>query len=99
MNHLDKGWDLIIAFPECTHIAVSGARHFAEKREDGRQRAAIEFFLAMWESPCRHIAIENPVGIMSGGRKYLQEHHPDLYERAKNLPQPQMIQPWQFGHP
>lgn len=91
-------WDLIIAFPECTHIAVSGARHFAEKRKDGRQRAAIEFFLAMWEAPCDHIAIENPVGIMSGDRKYLKEHHPDLYERAKNLPRPQMIQPWQFGH-
>jgi site-specific DNA-cytosine methylase len=92
-------WDRIIAFPPCTHIAVSGARHFAEKRKDGRQRAAIEFFLAMWEAPCDHIAIENPVGIMSGDRKYLQEHYPDLYERAKNLPQPQMIQPWQFGHP
>lgn len=92
-------WDLIIAFPECTHIAVSGARHFAEKRADGRQRAAIEFFLAMWEAPCDHIAIENPVGIMSGERAYLKEHYPDLYERAKNLPQPQMIQPWQFGHP
>jgi site-specific DNA-cytosine methylase len=94
-----KQWDMIIAFPECTHIAVSGARHFAEKRADGRQRAAIEFFLAMWEAPCDHIAIENPVGIMSGDRKYLKKYYPDLYERAKNLPQPQMIQPWQFGHP
>lgn len=92
-------WDMIIAFPECTHIAVSGARHFAEKRKDGRQRRAIEFFLAMWEAPCDRIAIENPVGIMSGDRKYLKKHFPDLYERAKSLPKSQCIQPWQFGHP
>ena len=37
-------WDMIIAFPPCTHLAVSGARHFEKKRADGRQREGIEFF-------------------------------------------------------
>lgn len=92
-------WDMIIAFPECTHLAVSGARHFAEKRKDGRQRAAIEFFLKMYNAPCNRVAVENPVGIMSGNREYLKEHFPDLYEQAKVLPKPQYIQPWQHGHP
>lgn len=92
-------WDAIIIHPECTHLAVSGARHFAEKRKDGRQRRAIEFFLKMWDVPARFICIENPVGIMSGDRAYLEEHFPDLYEKAKNLPVPQFIQPYEYGHP
>lgn len=36
-------WDMLIAFPPCTHLAVSGARHFAEKRADGRQQRSIDF--------------------------------------------------------
>jgi hypothetical protein len=91
-------YDIIVAFVPCDHLAVSGARWFAEKRADGRQRAAIEFFLKMWEAPCERIAIENPIGIMSGKREYLKKWYPDLYERAKNLPEPQIIQPWMFGH-
>lgn len=59
------GWDLIIAHPPCTHLAVSGARYFAAKRQDGRQQAAIDFFMAMVNAPARHIAVENPVCIMS----------------------------------
>ena len=77
-----KPWDLLIAHPPCTHLAVSGARHFAEKREDGRQAEAVEFFLALARLPIPRIAIENPVCIMSSiWRK------PD-----------QTIQPWMFGH-
>jgi len=91
-------WNLAIEHPPCDHIAVSGARWFPEKREDGSQRAAIEFFLDLWEAPVPKIALENPIGIMSGKRKYLKKWHPDLYERAKSLPEPQIIQPWQFGH-
>ena len=75
-------WDMIIAFPPCTHLAVSGARYFAEKRADGRQQAAIEFFMSFVNANCPRIAIENPVGIMS-----TQYRKPD-----------QIIQPWQFGH-
>lgn len=79
---LDREWDMIIAFPECTHLAVSGARWFAEKRRDGRQQAAIEFFMLFANHPCEKIAIENPVGIMSS-----------IYRKPN-----QVIQPYQFGH-
>ena len=61
---LEKGWDLIIAHPPCTDLAVSGARHFAEKIADGRQQRSIEFFMEFTKPSCKW-AIENPVGIMS----------------------------------
>jgi len=77
-----KSFDLMIAHPPCTHLAVSGARHFAAKRADGRQQHAIEFFTRLANAPIPRIAIENPVCVMSSvWRK------PD-----------QTIQPWQFGH-
>ena len=79
---LYEDWDLIVAFPPCTHLAVSGARHFKEKMADGRQQEAIDFFMLFANHPCKHIAIENPVGIMS-----TKWRKPD-----------QIIQPWQFGH-
>lgn len=75
-------WDMLIAFPPCTHLAVSGARHFGKKREDGRQQYAINFFLELVNAPICKIAIENPVGIMS-----------TIYRKPD-----QIIQPWQFGH-
>lgn len=58
------GWDLVIAFPPCTDLAVSGARWFKEKREDGRQQQAINFFMQFTYLQCKW-AIENPIGIMS----------------------------------
>ena len=79
---LKMKWDMILAFPPCTHLAVSGARYFEQKRKDGRQQAAIDFFMQFANSDCSKIAIENPVGIMSTVWK-----KPD-----------QIIQPWQFGH-
>jgi hypothetical protein len=80
---LKEKWDMIIAFPPCTHLAVSGSKYFKEKQCDGRQRQGIEFFMMFAKHTCSMIAIENPVGIMSSiWRK------PD-----------QIIQPWQFGHP
>lgn len=57
-----KEWDLKVCFPPCDHLAVSGARWFAEKMKDGRQQAGIKFFLDMAEL-CD--ALENPIGIMS----------------------------------
>ena len=75
------GWDLMVAFPPCTHLAVSGARWFKEKRADGRQQGAVRFFMRLAEAPIPQIAIENPVGIMS-----TEWRKPD-----------QIIQPWQFG--
>lgn len=61
---INDGWDMMIAFPPCTHLAVCGAKHFKEKR-DGRQQEAIEFFVALVNAPIEKIVIENPVGIMS----------------------------------
>lgn len=75
-------WDLMIAHPPCTHLSVSGARHFAEKKMDGRQQSAISFFMELIKADIPMIAVENPVCIMSG-----------LYRKPD-----QIIQPWQFGH-
>lgn len=75
-------WDMVLAFPPCTHLAVSGARHFEEKKRNGKQQMGIGFFLAF--TALDHIpkvAIENPIGIMS-----------NLYRKPD-----QIIQPWQFG--
>lgn len=77
---IDK-WDLIIAHPPCTDLAVSGARHFAKKQKDGRQQKAIVFFMETALAHCERIAVENPVGIMSSAWR-----KPD-----------QIIQPYQFG--
>lgn len=91
-------WDMILAFPPCTHLAVSGARHFEKKRADGRQREGIEFFCAFLQADCDRIAIENPVNIISGG--YVAEWFPDLAKKF-GLPRraTQTIQPYQFGNP
>lgn len=58
-------WDMIIAFPPCTDLAVSGAAWFEQKRKDGRQQKSIDFFMMFASHPCPKIAIENPIGIMS----------------------------------
>ena len=82
-NVLYVGWDMMVAFPPCTHLAVSGAKHFAQKRLDGRQQEGIDFFMLFANSDIPRVAIENPVGIMS-----TMWRKPD-----------QIIQPWQFGDP
>jgi len=82
LEHLDDGWDLMIAHPPCTHLAVSGARWFKEKQANGQQQGAIAFFMALANADCPRLAIENPIGIMSR-----------LYRKPD-----QVIQPWQFGH-
>ena len=89
-------WDMIIAFPPCTHLAVSGAAHFKKKREDGRQREGIEFFMKFINADCDKIAIENPIGIISGN--YIAKHFSDLQEKYNFPIKPtQIIQPWMFG--
>ncbi len=75
-------WDLMIAHPPCTHLAVSGARHFAAKQADGSQQAALDFVQRLMNAPIPRIAIENPISIISS-----RIRKPD-----------QIIQPWQFGH-
>lgn len=79
---LNDGWDMMIAFPPCTDLSVSGARWFAQKRADGRQQAAIDFFMRLADSRIPRKSLENPIGIMS-----------TLYRKPD-----QIIQPWQFGH-
>lgn len=81
-NLLHMLWDMIIAFPPCTDLAVSGARWFPEKRANGSQQRSIAFFMMFANNHCKHIAIENPIGIMS-----TEFRKPD-----------QIIQPWQYGH-
>lgn len=89
-------WDMIIAFPPCTHLAVSGARHFEKKRADGRQREGIEFFCKFFEADCDCISIENPINIISGG--YISTWFPDLAEKYDLPRKPsQIIHPWMFG--
>lgn len=95
--HDVEKWDMIIAFPPCTHLAVSGARHFEKKRADGRQREGVEFFCQFLTADCDRIAIENPIGIISG--EYIIEHFPDIAEKYGLPRKPsQIIQPYEHGH-
>jgi hypothetical protein len=79
---LYDGWNLMIAHPPCTDLAVSGARHFAEKIADGRQQRALDFVALLLDAPIERIALENPISVISS-----KIRKPD-----------QIIQPWQFGH-
>jgi hypothetical protein len=79
---IDNSWDLMIAHPPCTDLAVSGARHFKAKREDGRQERAINFVRYLMATSIPRIAIENPVSVISS-----------MIRKPE-----QIIQPWQFGH-
>lgn len=95
-EHYIEKWDMIIAFPPCTHLATSGAAHFEKKRKDGRQREGIEFFCQFLKADCDKIIIENPVGIISGD--YIKTHFPDLCEKYGLPKKPtQIIHPWYFG--
>jgi hypothetical protein len=80
---LGDGWDMMIAHPPCTHLAVSGAKHFEQKRKDGRQQEGIDFFMEMINAPIEKICVENPVCIMS-----------TVYRKPDNI-----IQPYEFGDP
>lgn len=75
-------FDRAIFFPPCTDLAVSGAKHFAVKIADGRQKRAIDFVQNLMNAPVEKWALENPVGVISS-----KIRKPD-----------QIIQPWMFGH-
>ena len=79
---IGDGWDLMIAHPPCTHLAVSGARHFAAKQASGVQQEALEFVRLLLDAPIPKIALENPVSIIS----------------TRIRKPSQIIQPWMFGH-
>ena len=83
LEHLDKGWDLMIAHPPCTHLAVSGARWFTEgKKPWSLQEDALDFVRKLLDAPINKIALENPVSVIS----------------TKIRKPNQIIQPFQFGH-
>jgi hypothetical protein len=77
---LGDGWDLMICHPPCTHLAVSGSRWFHLKEKE--QAEALDFVRLLLNAPVPHIALENPVSIIS----------------SKIRKPNQVIQPWQFGH-
>jgi len=77
---LGDGWDLLIAHPPCTHLAVSGARWFKDKAVE--QAEALAFVRDLLDAPIPHIALENPVSIISS-----RIRKPD-----------QIVQPYWFGH-
>ncbi len=79
---IKNGFDLMIAHPPCTHLAVSGARYFKEKIADGRQQEALDFVQRLMNAPINKICIENPISILS----------------SKIRKPNQIIQPWMFGH-
>lgn len=82
-THTQTGkWDMLIAFPPCTDLAVSGARWFREKQKDLRQQKSVAFFMHFVLAHCDRIAVENPVGIMSS-----------VYHKPT-----QIIQPYMFGN-
>ena len=63
LTMLEDGWDLMIAHPPCTHLAVSGARWFSEKEE--QIAGALRFVRALFDAPIERIALENPISIIS----------------------------------
>jgi len=80
LDIIHDGWDLMVAHPPCTHLAVSGARWFHKKQKE--QAEALDFVRILMEAPIKHIALENPISIISS-----KIRKPD-----------QIIQPWMFGH-
>jgi site-specific DNA-cytosine methylase len=80
-NILGDSFDLMVAHPPCTHLAVSGARWFKDKQIE--QAEALDFVRLLLSAPIEHIALENPISIISS-----RIRKPD-----------QIVHPWQFGHP
>ena len=76
-------WDLIIGHPPCTYLTVSNSKNWAKLQANGKQQAAIDFVLAIWDAECPRICIENPVGALS--------------TRSRMGKPTQYVQPYEFG--
>ncbi len=76
-------WDMMLAFPPCTHLTASGARYWVKKRASGELDISFSFFMGLTKAAIPRVCIENPVGIIS-----------TLWRRPD-----QIIHPYQFGHP
>lgn len=83
LDIVNDNWDMMIAHPPCTDLAVSGAAWFKEKIADGRQQRALEFVQKLLDAPIPKIALENPVSVIS----------------SKIRKPNQIVHPWMFGHP
>ena len=82
-HHIDR-WDMLIAHPPCTELCSAGQHWFSRGIKDPKMREdAVDFFMRFINADCEHIAVENPIGIMS-----TRYRKPDC-----------VVQPWQFGHP
>ncbi len=82
MDIINGGWDLMIAHPPCTHLAVSGARWFKDKQQE--QKEALDFVRMLMNAPIEKIAIENPVSIISSKiRKPDQVIQPWMFGHAE----------------
>lgn len=88
---LNDGWDMMIAHPPCTHLSRSGQRFWEQKRAE--QQEAIEFVNHLWNAPIPAIVIENPRGILSYRRPFMDYGGGGYVWRMYD----QLIQPWQFG--
>ena len=88
LEHLDKGWDLMIAHPPCTYLSNAGARFLYPKSKLNENRyklglKAKEFFMALYNAPINKICVENPIS-----------------SKIFALPKySQIIQPYEYGHP
>ena len=88
LEHLDKGWDLMIAHPPCTYLSNAGARFLYPKGKLNKDRynlglKAKEFFMALYNAPINKICVENPIS-----------------SKIFALPKyTQTIQPYEYGHP
>lgn len=94
----NQKWDLVISFPPCTDLTVSGARWFDKKRLSGEQEESIRFFIDIWK---RSNCTENPIGIMNGGeyiKKWFPELHKNLIELGFPFKPNQIVHPYHFGH-
>lgn len=93
---INDNWDMIIAFPPCTHLSKAGAVFWGEKRKDGRQQQAIDFFMLFLNSKCPKVAIENPPGIMSTLPKWINKLKWSSVPNGWRIHN-QIIHPWWFG--
>lgn len=80
---LGWGWDMMIAFPPCTHLSKAGAAHWKKPHKQKAQTEALDFVRMLLDAPINFICIENPVGKIS----------------TAIMPPTQKIQPYEFGHP
>ncbi|MDD7315057.1 MAG: hypothetical protein PUH11_04945 [Bacilli bacterium] len=81
-HHIDR-WNMLIAHPPCTELCSAGQHWFSRGIKDPKMREdAVDFFMRFINADCEHIAVENPIGIMS-----TRYRKPDC-----------VVQPWQFGH-